>query len=109
MPRPGPGPGTIRRHARACGTDAAGDTAARRCRAARLPAPAASSASKLYLQAVFGDLPARCDDAPAFGRAVDQDRIGVVDVYEDAPRAQAVERRERAARTVERHVAHAPA
>ena len=42
-------------------------------------------------------------------RAVDQDRIGVVDVDVDAPLAKPGERRERAVRPVDRHVAHAAA
>ena len=55
----------------------------------RLEFLAASSASQHDLHAVLGDLPAVALDMETFGRAVDQDRIGVVDVHVDAPRGDA--------------------
>ena len=48
------------------------------------------AASQHDLHAVLRDLPAGGLDAAALGRAVDQDRIGVVDVHEDASRGKAL-------------------
>ena len=67
------------------------------------------AASQHDLHAVERDLPAGGLDAAALGRAVDQDRIGVVDVHEDLPRGKPSQRRKRAALAVDRHVAHAAA
>ena len=55
---------------------------------------------------ILGNFPARRFNLAALRRAIDQDRIGVVDVNENLARSKAVERRERAIFAIDRHVAH---
>src|SRR5438477_13029663 len=92
--------------------DAGGDSASRRSRAARPRVRPASTASQVdplkgNFLPVHGDLPPGSFDAPPLGRAVDQDGVRIVDVDVNAPLAKTGERRERAIRTIDRHVAHA--
>ena len=62
------------------------------------------------LHSVIGDVPARRLHCCFFGRSFDQDRVGIVDVDEDAAHMRvARERFQRPARAGDRHVAHAPA
>src|SRR5262249_61688482 len=67
------------------------------------------SVSQHDLHAVLGDVPTGGRDPLPLRRSVDQDRVGVVDVNEDAPCLESIEGGERAVGPVDRHVAHAAA
>src|ERR1700709_670972 len=68
----------------------------------RAPAP-----SQYDLQPVLGDFPALAEDLRALRRAINQDRIGVVDVDKDTPRTQPFKGGQRSIVAIDRHVAHA--
>ena len=62
-----------------------------------------------HLHAVEGDFETGGFDLAAFGRIAEEDRIGVVDVQQDAPRGKPGQSRQRAVWAADRDVPHARA
>src|SRR4029077_12861526 len=71
--------------------DGGGDSASLRCRAAHPRAPPQKAASQHNLHTIFGSLPTRTLDLAPLGGAIDQNRIGVVDMNKNTPRRQSVQ------------------
>src|SRR6185437_4554781 len=88
--------------------DGGGDSASLRCRAAHPRAPPQKAASWHNLHTIFSNLPTCTLDLAPLGGAIDQNRIGVIDMNKNAPRRQSVQGVQGPPLSLDRHMTHSP-